>query len=132
MQLTIPAGVVVHFKNVETFTDGTKKTIKLIENPTFTTGDVDVPAYNRKRDNAIVASEVSIYSNPTSISGGTTLREFTLGSGSAQIGAGGVPSDKEWLLYGAGTWIIQLTNNDATAAIMFIDADYYEEKGDVG
>lgn len=79
-----------------------------LENPTVTDGTVAVPGINLNRRSTHVASTL-LYSNPTSISGGTTLVDFLTPAGGNK--AGGVIDGAEiWTLKKSSSYIVKIQN----------------------
>lgn len=105
--------VVLHYNLV---TDLQPVRFKAIEAPTVTDGTVAVPAFNVNRQSALT-STVLLYSNPTSISGGTTLVDWVVPSGENKQG-GSVASTDIWTLKQDTSYVMSVNNtgNNTTNA----------------
>lgn len=105
--------VILHY---DLITDQQPVRFKAIEAPTVTDGTVAVPARNVNR-NSLITATVLLYSNPTSISGGTTLVDWVVPSGANKTG-GSITSADVWTLKGSTSYIVSVENtgNNTTNA----------------
>lgn len=86
--------------------DGQPLTVVAKESPTITDGTSEITSYNLNRQNGLPVTK--FYSNPTGISGGTTIfTEIIAGS----KGAGGsLGSNLAWVLKKDTSYVWQITN----------------------
>lgn len=126
MQIKIPEGIEMHLKEFTLYTPGSSATLTITENPTVTDGTTGVTPKNRHRASSN-PSVVTIYSDPTSISGGDELDSVTYEGGNPQDAVGDRSTDREWVLV-EGDYIFELVNNDASTQIMSMEGYWYEEK----
>jgi hypothetical protein len=125
MELIIPTGLNVHLKEVELYTDGTAALLTILEAPTITNGTTAITPLNRNRT-AGLTSQIVAYSDPSAISAGITLDTFTKGV-NASFAVGGDKNDREWILKGGTKYLIEVQNKNASvAAIMYMNAFWYE------
>ncbi len=79
-----------------------------IESPTVTDGTTPIVSYNMNRQ-SLKTADTTFFSNPTSISGGTTINTMAI---SAEKGSGGDMSTAHaWILKKNTSYIWQITNN---------------------
>lgn len=97
--------------------------VEAIESPTLTNGTVELPSYklNRQETDSVVTT---FYSNPTNISGGTTIFVDTIGEG--KHGGGGNGNDHVWVLKKNTSYLWKITNlgnatSSATTTIFFAE-----------
>jgi len=86
--------------------DGQPLTIVAKESPTVTDGTVEIPSYNLNRQNGLPVTK--FYSNPTSISGGTTI--YTEIIAGTKGSGGSLGSNLAWVLKKNTSYIWQITN----------------------
>ena len=123
-----PENVEVHLKAASVWVLDEHWIYKLVEAPTFTTGSTALSILNRNRGSALSA-RTSIKTNPTAISGGTTLDQILLGGGSgvgATSSAGLLSLSNEWELKDNATTILSLQNKTGAASKAWIEILFYE------
>lgn len=96
-------------------TDSDKITLKLYENPTITDGTTTINLTNMNRESSNTV-DVTAYSDPTNVSGGTQLDEFYAGGTFGQkVVAGEQIGLQEPFRMAANTdYIISITNDGST------------------
>jgi hypothetical protein len=104
-----PAIPHVHLKTVEVYHSATSALLEIIEAPTITDGSAAVPIYNLNR-NSDEASGVTVYSDPSGISGGTTLLSATLLTGSPVVPVVDKTTDREIVLKANARTLVRLTS----------------------
>lgn len=121
-ELIVPATHEADLEGFEIFCTDLYTEVTVIEAPTLTTGVTALTPMNLKRKSANTA-KVGYKSNPTSISGGTTLETFFTGggTGTGQTKIGGTTHTQlGWLLKPSTTYLIRATNKSANAIIISI------------
>ncbi len=103
VEIRIPAHVEMHLKEIRVWTTVSEALVTLTENPTIGNPSTTVlPAINRNRtdDYSEAESALSLFRDPTAISGGTQLFQVSIGAGGTGISAGSdkETDDREWLL----------------------------------
>lgn len=122
----------MHLKGVELHINDGPVRLKLIENPILTTGVTSLPLINKNRTPfpiVPIVSGVTIKSNPTSISGGTELEDFLLGSsgaGSKEIGISFSRDDEYVFPKGGNVYLITIQNVNGSAINLTSRLVWYE------
>src|SRR3972149_4997883 len=125
MEMIVPAGIEVHVKPVA-FYNSLAGRFELLEAPPKTDGNSAIPILNKKR-NAVIASNVILWSNPSAISAGTVLDDLyftTLFGSNVAVNA----VDQEWILKPSTKYLFRLTNNGGVASTAFVKLNWYEVK----
>lgn len=104
-----PATPHIHLKTVEVYHSATSALLEIIEAPTITPGTTPVPIYNLDRNSA-EASGVAVFSDPSGISGGTTLLSATLLPGSPVAPIVDKTTDREMVLKLNARTLVRLTS----------------------
>jgi hypothetical protein len=123
--------VEVHLKEMSIWGDAARAKFEFIEAPTLTTGTtgIDTPNMNRAHGAAAPVG-VTMFSDPTGISGGTTLLSRFFGGG-AGIGQTAFPgaeeNDREWVLNENTTYLLRVTNLEANPRNFSADGFFYIE-----
>jgi len=104
-----PAAPHIHLKTVEVYHSATSALLEIIEAPTITPGTTPVPIYNLNRNSSEV-SGVSVFSDPSGISLGTTLLSATLLAGSPVAPIVDKTTDREINLLASARTLISLTS----------------------
>lgn len=127
LQLIVPATTYPHLRLIGANADSEKWKLELIEAPTITDGSTAVVFRNRNR-NSTGAATVVAYSNPTSVSAGTTIDTHYLGGGTGQgqSKSGGATSvDEEFILKAGTKYVLKATNGGVGAGICNVRLFYY-------
>lgn len=131
LEFTTPAASAsyVHLKAYRPWCEGGLAKFEIIEAPTLTTGSTAITPRNRRRTGTAPTSGVTVKSDPTSISAGTTIEGPTaFGGGGAGGGAGGnYVNDQELLLKPATTYLFRITNLAGAAKALGLWLFWYEE-----
>ena len=119
----------LHLKELRVWGDAAEARFEIIEAPTLTTGSSAVPMINMNRaDGAPAPTGVTMFSDPTGISAGTSLmsRLFGGGAGVGQTAfAGTDKTDRERELAPSSRYLLRLTNLEANARNFSIDGAFY-------
>lgn len=126
-EVIVPAGAYVHFKQFNCWTNGSKAKFEVIEAPTLTTGATVITPINRRRVGTPSISLLTVKSDPTVISGGTTLESIYFGSGGGASKGGDRSLDIELVLKPDTTNLIRITNLDGNAKDFSTFLFWYEE-----
>ncbi len=126
----VPAGIYMHLKKMQLWTDGAEVRVLLHEGGTATTG-VAITSRNRNRGSS-QSSTVQIY-----YSGTITTRDTGIELDSISIGGGGAtPSGKvggggdellEWILKPSTDYQINVLNKSGAASIINVRGFWYEQ-----
>ncbi len=117
-----------HFKRFEVYTDKEDARFEILEDPNLTDGTSEIRRVNRNRTSSNV-STITIYSDPTSITGGFKLEDIRFGSGDKKAGSDSRSNDLELILALNTTYLIRLTNLGSQAAILYTKLFWYEKTG---
>ena len=98
-----------HLKTVEVYHSATSALLEIIEAPAITPGTTPVPIYNLNR-NSSKLSGASIFSDPSGISGGTTLFSATLLTGSPVVPVVDKDTDREIVFKISARTLVRLTS----------------------
>lgn len=104
-----PSVTHVHLKTVEVYHSATSALLEIIEAPTITPGTTPVDIYNLNR-NSDEVSGMSVFSDPSGISGGTTLFSATLVTGSPVVPVVDKDTDREIMLKANARTLVRLTS----------------------
>lgn len=128
LELKTPnTATIVNLKEISAFSTKATGAVSLIEAPTVTTGATAVTPVNLNRQSANTAASV-VKSNPTGISGGTTLETipiYNYATPRQEL------ADKEYDLAKNTTYLVKLTNNDAAEADMIVRIIFYSENNEL-
>lgn len=97
----------------------------VIESPVITDGTTPVPVLNTNRTSSN-ASTVKVFSDPTSVSGGTTIDTELVAAAKSNVQ---IPSAIEWLLKPNTTYVVQITNQGGTTSQVLARYFWYEMVG---
>lgn len=95
-----------------------------VEAPTVTDGTTAITPQRINRDTS-TATTMTIYSDPTSISGGTTLVDVIIPSGGNKTG-GGVSNNVYWTLKPNTDYVASVENVDSQPTICTFDMSWLE------
>lgn len=123
--ITPNTDMVAHLKAIQAYSDAGKLTIEMIEAPTITDGTTPIVLLNRNR-NSINTSDLTMYSDPSGISGGTELENLPFVATGPQSTAF-VQFDDEWMAKRNAVTLIKITNDDSSAANVWSKLFWYEE-----
>lgn len=125
-EIITPANLYVHMRLASVWPSAGLARFESIEAPTLTTGTTAVIPVALNRNDG--ASAVIIKSDPTGISGGTTLRNVMFGGGGPGTGSGGgLGFGAEFVLKPSTTYLARLTNLSGGLADMTLGLFWYEE-----
>lgn len=112
---------VVHY-DIVAVSENMRMTI--LETPTITNGTVEVTPINRNRNSANTAT-AKFYTNPTSVSGGTTILIHGMPSGANKVG--GLASHEEaWSLKPNTSYAIKFDNLGNSTTSFFFNMAFFE------
>lgn len=134
LELVVPSGTTdtpIHLKDIDVLVVGVPFKVELIESPTITTGSATITPRNRNRQltQASYPSILTIKTNPTGISAGTTLETFYVGGGTGNAGTksgGNAKKSSEWMLKKGLTYLIRVTNLSGATNLCSISLDWSE------
>lgn len=112
---------VIHYGLVS-LTENMKLTI--LENPTITDGTVEITPINVNRNSAETAV-TKFYTNPTGISGGTTLLIHGMPSGANKVG-GSADDNQTWTILPNEDYAIKLENLGNSTNTFVFDMAFFE------
>lgn len=92
------------------------------ENPSVTDGSTTVPTRNLNR-NSTDTSEVTIYNNSSSISGGTVIDRIFIPSGKDQAF---ILEDGRWVVKKDADYVVQIVNNSGQLLTFSYNIVYHE------
>lgn len=128
-ELRVPADYEIHLKDVTIWMVDAPWVIKLTEAPTLTPGSAQVTVVNRKRSSS-ETPHMTVFSDPSGISGGTDLFDVLSGGGSG-VGqtqsSGSAIQRLEWELKPSTTYLFDIQNTSGGAAAVSMLASFYEE-----
>lgn len=129
-EIRVPTGYELHLKELQSWVDTGPFALDLIEAPTLTTGVTSLTPVCTKRSSDEVIHTV-FKSNPTSISGGTTLKSTYFGgvSGLAGTSEHGITLEEtEFILKENTVYLLQAQNLSGGAAFISTTLEFYEIK----
>jgi hypothetical protein len=104
-----PAAPHIHLKTIEVYHTATSALLEIIEAPDITPGTTPVPIINLNRQSS-QASGVSVFSDPSGISGGTLLLSATLLNASPVAPVVDKETDREIILKENARTLVRLTS----------------------
>lgn len=121
----------MHLKELYAWADAAQARLEIIEGPTLTDGTTPVVPHNMNRAGGAAAPVgITMFSDPTGISGGTVLksRDFGGGAGVGQTAnPGETTTDRERILNANTDYLIRMTNLEANPRNFSIDGFFYRE-----
>jgi len=126
--MTLPAGGVMHFKNLDPWMNNARGEIDLVSAPTSFSGGKAVSIFNHNR--TVTATTGAVVKESATFAGGTVIDTTFLGGGGANVAAkagGQNNTDIEWILNSATTYVLNMKNFSGAAATMTLKAFGYKE-----
>jgi hypothetical protein len=128
IQITLGADVEMHLKELLVWGNAATAQLEIIKAPTFTTGTTAITPQNLNDEDGGAPTGITMFSDPTGISGGTLWKDRLFGGGA---GVGNTASaaenqtDRERILKANTTYIIRVTNLENNARDFSIDGYFY-------
>jgi len=115
----------IHLKEVGLYTTGSIATFTMLEAPAITDGTTPVPVLNRNRCCGR-DSILTLFSDPSGISGGVVMDEYALGSGGNVSGGGDRYGLLGWMLKPETKYLLRLVNDAVGAETLYLRTFWHE------
>lgn len=125
-EIIVPATHEMHLKAIQGWIGGGRARIEVIEAPTLTTGATAGQVRCRNRIGTPPAGNVTIKTNPTTISAGTVLDDYEFGGGSGTASGDCVEDQIEWILKPGTTYLVRMTNDGTSTEFASLKLFWYE------
>lgn len=129
LEMRTPAEKYIHVKKVDVYAEGGLAKLEIIEKPVVATGNTAKLARNRLRTPGAPAATTIFKTDPTSISGGTTIEgPWPLGGGGTGSGVGSASGkDDEFVPDRSAVYLFRVTNLAGAAKALGLRIFFYEE-----